>query len=99
MSAQRSVIDGYGVLFVRRCHGVYVVGVTGLRGNDDASARSSDVHETGVAPRISRSHLISTAQQMQEAALPTPNRSQKGEKSLLTVLRKAPNAARKSFMR
>ena len=36
----------YGVLFVRRCH---VVGVTGLRGNDDAGARSSDARETGVA--------------------------------------------------
>ena len=61
-------MDGYGVLFVRRCHGAYVVGVTGLRANEDAGARSSDVHETGVAHRISRSHLISTAQQMQEAA-------------------------------
>jgi hypothetical protein len=28
-----------------------VVGVTGLRGNDDAGARSSDVRETGVAQR------------------------------------------------
>ena len=87
------------MLFVRRCHEVYVVSVTGLRGNDDASARSSDVHETGVAHRISRSYLISAAEQMQEAALPTPNRSQKGEKPLLIVLRKAPNAARKPFMR
>jgi hypothetical protein len=58
------------VLFLRRCHGAYVVGVTGPQGNDDAGARSSDVHETGVAHRISRSHLISTAQQMQEAACP-----------------------------
>jgi hypothetical protein len=44
------LIDGYGVLFVRRCQ---VASVTGLRGNDDAGARSSDVHETGVAHRIS----------------------------------------------
>ena len=32
--------------------------------------RSSDLHETDFAHRISRSHLISTAQQMQEAACP-----------------------------
>jgi hypothetical protein len=87
------------VLFLRRCHGAYVVGVTGLRDNDDAGFRSSDVHETGVTHRISRSHLISAAQQMQEAAVPTPNRSQKDENLLLTVLRNAPNAARKPFMR
>ena len=31
--------------------------------------------------------------------MPTLNRSQEGEKPLLTVLRKAPNAARKPFMR
>ena len=58
------------MLFLRRCHGAYVVGVTGPRGNDDAGTRSSDVHEIGVAHRISRSHLICTAQQMQEAACP-----------------------------
>jgi len=42
------LIDGCGVLFVRRCD---VVGVTRLRGNYDASARTSDVHETDVAHR------------------------------------------------
>jgi len=44
------LIDGYGVLFVMRCH---VVGVTGLRRNDDADARPSDAHETGSAYRMS----------------------------------------------
>jgi hypothetical protein len=31
--------------------------------------------------------------------MPTPNSSQKGEKLLLTVLRKAPNSAWKPFLR